>query len=184
MTLHKAYSNGRYIFLDLKKNKYSSTKEFSRDLSFEKEMHNYRIKLQENIAWRHNTIPSTGLLLHFIKCFYVASKYKKKSIKRQIALLRLLKTKKNTTPSRVDEIYHYCTIYQNLRNLRLHRPVCLEDSICCFLFLEAFISPLKLVLGVQQPPFAAHAWVQCGDIIMNDRITAVQEYSPILEYNK
>jgi hypothetical protein len=37
-----------------------------------------------------------------------------------------------------------------------------------------------LVLGVRMMPFAAHAWVQDGDTVLNDTVDYVSAYTPIL----
>ena len=37
-----------------------------------------------------------------------------------------------------------------------------------------------LVFGVRSTPFAAHCWVQSGDVVLNDRIENVRPYTPIL----
>jgi hypothetical protein len=39
---------------------------------------------------------------------------------------------------------------------------------------------VKLVLGVRCHPFAAHAWVQLGPTVLNDRLDTVRSFTPIL----
>ncbi len=39
---------------------------------------------------------------------------------------------------------------------------------------------VDLVLGVKLQPFAAHCWVQCGPVLLNDRIDTVRTFTPIL----
>jgi len=38
----------------------------------------------------------------------------------------------------------------------------------------------ELVLAVKLQPFAAHAWVQWQDLVVNDRVDAVRDFTPIL----
>lgn len=38
----------------------------------------------------------------------------------------------------------------------------------------------ELVFGVRMQPFAAHAWVQAGDIVLNDSADRAMQYTPLL----
>jgi hypothetical protein len=38
----------------------------------------------------------------------------------------------------------------------------------------------SVVLGVQSDPFAAHCWVQHGDVVVNDRYERVRPFAPIM----
>jgi hypothetical protein len=57
---------------------------------------------------------------------------------------------------------------------------CLFDSLVLSVFLTWRRVPCTLVIGVSTKPFAAHAWVQIGDCVLNDAIEHVQTYTPIL----
>ncbi|WP_034161478.1 lasso peptide biosynthesis B2 protein [Sphingomonas sp. ERG5] len=37
-----------------------------------------------------------------------------------------------------------------------------------------------LVLGVKLAPFRAHAWIQCGEALVNERLEVVRQFTPIL----
>lgn len=41
-------------------------------------------------------------------------------------------------------------------------------------------SEVQLILGVKLHPFAAHAWVQHGHIVLNDEVHVVEQFTPIL----
>lgn len=58
--------------------------------------------------------------------------------------------------------------------------VCLLDSLALSTYLakRGFIA--DLIFGVDAPPFSAHAWVQCGDVVLNDDVDRVAIYTPIL----
>ncbi|MCA8256117.1 lasso peptide biosynthesis B2 protein [Burkholderia sp. AU31624] len=56
----------------------------------------------------------------------------------------------------------------------------MTDSIACALYMIKFTASVSLHLGVAQPNFRAHAWVQCGNLIVNDTKYAVEEYSEIM----
>ncbi|WP_206240145.1 lasso peptide biosynthesis B2 protein [Novosphingobium terrae] len=57
---------------------------------------------------------------------------------------------------------------------------CLSRSIALARYLAARELPADLMIGVKLRPFAAHAWVQSGRWLVNDRIDMVRDYTPIL----
>lgn len=57
---------------------------------------------------------------------------------------------------------------------------CLSRSIALARYLAARDLPADLMIGVKLRPFAAHAWVQSGRWLVNDRIDMVRDYTPIL----
>ena len=57
---------------------------------------------------------------------------------------------------------------------------CLSDSLACLEFLLSRRAWADLVFGVKLSPFAAHAWVQTDDLILNDHVDYVSEYTPVL----
>jgi hypothetical protein len=57
---------------------------------------------------------------------------------------------------------------------------CLYDSLALLEFLARYRIYPDWVFGVQTRPFAAHCWVQQGDIVFNDTVEHVTGYSPIM----
>lgn len=57
---------------------------------------------------------------------------------------------------------------------------CLPRSIALARLLRQAGSDAKLVIGVMANPFAAHAWVQDGDVAVNDTLDHVLLFAPIL----
>jgi hypothetical protein len=57
---------------------------------------------------------------------------------------------------------------------------CLFDSLSLLNFLARYGIHADWVFGVQARPFAAHCWVQLGDIVFNDTIEHVSGYTPIM----
>lgn len=60
------------------------------------------------------------------------------------------------------------------------RDRCLFDSLVLTDFLLSFHQMPLFVIGVRTKPFAAHAWVQDGDSVIDDYAENVQGYTPIL----
>jgi transglutaminase superfamily protein len=73
---------------------------------------------------------------------------------------------------------------ERFRRLRLWAysaaGVCLVDSLVLVEYLRRSGVPSTLVIGVKTKPFAAHAWVQCGSLVVNDKFERVRQYTPIL----
>lgn len=59
---------------------------------------------------------------------------------------------------------------------RLH---CLPHSIAVAHAMLARGAPALLVLGVRTRPFGAHAWVQLGELLINDSLDNVRDFTPI-----
>jgi len=57
---------------------------------------------------------------------------------------------------------------------------CLYDSLALLEFLARYGIYPDWVFGVQTRPFAAHCWVQQGDIVFNDTVEHVSGYTPIM----
>jgi hypothetical protein len=57
---------------------------------------------------------------------------------------------------------------------------CLVRSLALVRRLAARGERTDLVIGVRVRPFSAHAWVQKGDLLLNERCDAVRGYTPIL----
>jgi hypothetical protein len=57
---------------------------------------------------------------------------------------------------------------------------CLVRSLALFRMLARFEIFPDLVIGVTASPFAAHAWVQIGDVVLNDSVDRVRRFVPIL----
>ncbi|MBX3628264.1 MAG: lasso peptide biosynthesis B2 protein [Rhizobacter sp.] len=71
--------------------------------------------------------------------------------------------------------------FHRLRPLLLTaRDRCLHDSLTCVSFLAREGIAAHWVIGVKSQPFAAHAWVQMGSMVVNDLHDTVRHYEPIL----
>jgi hypothetical protein len=57
---------------------------------------------------------------------------------------------------------------------------CLYDSLALLEYLARHGIYPDWVFGVQTRPFAAHCWVQHGDLVLNDTVEHVSGYTPIM----
>jgi hypothetical protein len=60
------------------------------------------------------------------------------------------------------------------------RDQCLVQSATLFHFLARYGWRPQFVIAVRMAPFAAHAWLQDGKSVLNDRLDHVLPYTPIL----
>ncbi len=67
-----------------------------------------------------------------------------------------------------------------VRKLTPIEPVCLLDSLALAAFLARRGVDADLVFGVDVNPFEAHAWIQCGDCVLNETVHRAAMLTPIL----
>jgi len=72
------------------------------------------------------------------------------------------------------------TAYAGWRTVFTTTDQCLPRSLAVAHGLLDARQPCTLILGVKLLPFAAHAWVTSGDVLVNDRFDVVRDYAPIL----
>jgi hypothetical protein len=79
-----------------------------------------------------------------------------------------------------DRAQRWARAFAQARLLRTAADRCLPRSIALAFCLAATGTRAKLVFGVQLPPFAAHSWVQLGDMVVNDSAEEARRFEPIL----
>ncbi|RCS28849.1 lasso peptide biosynthesis B2 protein [Rhodanobacter denitrificans] len=58
-------------------------------------------------------------------------------------------------------------------------PICLLDSLSLLRFLSRRGLSVNIIFGVTPDPFAAHCWVQAGDIVLNETLSDAHAHTPI-----
>jgi hypothetical protein len=58
-------------------------------------------------------------------------------------------------------------------------PICLLDSLSLLRFLSRRGLPANIVFGVTPEPFAAHCWVQAGEMVLNETLSDANAHTPI-----
>lgn len=174
-----AWSNGRWIHLDLVQNRYFAGKA-EPDQSLQNERIAAVARLREQPSELRSLIPPAGMIAHYLRSATVAWRAKQRPIREQVAILRPAAPRAVLPALSPAGVAQCAVMYQHMRNLRLRRPQCLEDSVGCALFLRQYVETVSFHIGVVQPSFMAHAWVQSGDLLMNDAKEAVERYTEIL----
>ena len=82
------------------------------------------------------------------------------------------------TPSE-DGLMSLATEFSHARAYVPIEPSCLLDSLSLVRFLARRGLPASIVFGVTLVPFAAHCWVQAGEIVLNDTLSNANAHTPI-----
>ena len=56
---------------------------------------------------------------------------------------------------------------------------CLSDSFALVRWLASHGESAALVFGVKLDPFAAHCWVQSGEMLLNDHLGRIERFTPV-----
>lgn len=101
-------------------------------------------------------------------------------LRAAIARLRTRKARLKSKGSEQDKLKQSAAAFARLRAITTTNDQCLPRSLTVAERLFAAGVSAELVLAVKLQPFAAHAWVQWRDIVVNDRVDAVRDFTPIL----
>lgn len=81
----------------------------------------------------------------------------------------------------VSRIHELVAIFAWLRPFAFtSKDACLFEALALRSFLARFGAHVKWVFGVQTTPFAAHCWLQHDDYVLNDGVSRVRRYTPIM----
>jgi hypothetical protein len=80
-----------------------------------------------------------------------------------------------------DTVLELLAVFRRLRTyFYTAKDFCLLDALTLALFLHRYEQAPTFVIGIRTKPFVAHAWVQVGNCIVDDRLEALQGFTPIL----
>lgn len=74
-----------------------------------------------------------------------------------------------TRIKKTPEATQICRTVDVAAALYFHKVLCLQKSAAAVCLLKRHGFPGQLVVGVQQRPFAAHAWVELDGTVVNDK---------------
>jgi hypothetical protein len=83
-------------------------------------------------------------------------------------------------PSFGQPIERLVQTFMTLRPLSSRSYLCMFDSLALIEFLSLFSVFPNWIFGVKTDPFYAHCWVQYDNVILNDTVEAVAQYTPIM----
>lgn len=99
-----------------------------------------------------------------------------------VAMVKRSRGRNATEPSKMSlsEYSELVAIFGKLRPLFPHEYLCLFESLSLVMFLSYYGCPANWIFGVQVGPFAAHCWVQVGDVALNDTVEQLRTFTPIM----
>lgn len=177
-----AWSNGRWIYLDLDRSRYYGGQAHP-DPVFADAHVAATAALRDQPSETVRLLPTRDEIWHYARCARLAWQLRRRPLRDQLAAMSAQPMPTKPRTAQAAAVARFAVNYQNMRNLRLRRPLCLEDSVACALFLRRYVDAPTFCVGVVQPPFMGHAWVQVGDMIVNDAKEVVERYSTILATN-
>jgi len=99
-------------------------------------------------------------------------------------LLGWLDRRQHLIESNSANLHTLHSLISSFRQLRIWfytaHDQCLFDSLVLSVFLTLLKVHCTFVIAVASKPFLAHAWVQVGDMVLNDTAEHVQEFHPLL----
>jgi len=122
--------------------------------------------------------------IHFFWCLsYVLFNLRLQRLPSIITKIRKLRASSVDVPGPVDSdaIRELLGIFRRLRTFAYTaRGACLLDALVLTYFMHCYGVGPTFIMGLRTKPFLAHAWVQVGDCILDDRIESIQNLTPIL----
>jgi hypothetical protein len=136
--------------------------------------------LLESTAGRRAVL-SPGALLSFALATVRAHRLLKQHPLAEI--VRQVQARKHRRTTRHDEGDRVYTVVKQFELLRPYFPrayLCLFDSLALLEMLALEGIHPQWVFGVRAEPFAAHCWLQMGNVVINDAMDKIVEYKPIM----
>lgn len=93
---------------------------------------------------------------------------------------RSLLQARNRKPSR-DAVRAIACSFAAGRRYFPAKRCCVPDSLALARCLWRRGADAQLYFGVRLAPFAAHCWVQAGDLLLSDPIDSIAEFTPVFE---
>lgn len=85
-----------------------------------------------------------------------------------------------STPANDKRLIDATHDYTAARRFVPVKPSCLLDTLALRTFLARRRLTASIVFGVSPDPFAAHAWLQSDDLVLNETVSYARMHTPIL----
>ncbi|MFD6356599.1 lasso peptide biosynthesis B2 protein [Nocardia tengchongensis] len=178
---HRSWSNGKCVELDLHVNRYNLVEPAPAEAPIRSESR-VRHRLRD-IQYEHQSlVPPLRSIASFGRSAISASRLRRAPIREQLEFCRNTIGSRPTTGTEIELLEENARVYAYLRALRRREALCLEDSICAYLYFNSLTGVCAdIVLGVTvQPTFQAHAWVEADGYLLNDLRWRIESYREIL----
>lgn len=85
-----------------------------------------------------------------------------------------------TAPGQIWKLTRIAAAFHRADVIMGKEGLCLRRSLAMVRVLARHQLESHLVFGVRTRPFAAHCWVQCGNVVVNDDVENARAFTPIL----
>jgi hypothetical protein len=128
--------------------------------------------------------PTLGNWMSFLQAAFGASgKLRFQSLRRIVRRVENRK-RQHIGPNSEDRdtLDDLVAIFHRLRPYYVREYLCRFDSLALVDFLARYGLFPSWVFGVTSEPFAAHCWVQDGNVVLNDSIDYVERFTPVMAF--
>ncbi|HSZ10446.1 MAG TPA: lasso peptide biosynthesis B2 protein [Steroidobacteraceae bacterium] len=124
-------------------------------------------------------------IVSFVQSYvYVSFMLRTERLCQMVSHLRAMKNARSTNAGLTASpatIIRHCAIFRRIRTfVYTAHEECLFDALVLAMFLYRSRLIPTFIIGVKTKPFLAHAWVQIGDWVIDERVEKVQMLKPIL----
>ncbi|MEU7145345.1 lasso peptide biosynthesis B2 protein [Nocardia sp. NPDC046473] len=179
--VHRAWSNGHWLELDLRTNRYGLAEAEHLELAQQRRLRRHNLLLEDVRTAPRNLIPAPSMVGRFVRAQFIAHRSRHLKIADQV---RVLQSRSQPRPTTTLDVAETAAAYQYLRTFRPDRVACLADSVAAYLFASAYLQDIEFVVAVRYPPFHAHAWVESQGYILNDTKKNAEGFSDMLRFGR
>ena len=126
------------------------------------------------------TVSAAHFWNFMIACSTAAIRLKARSIESTVANVAWRKARRGTASLNMERARQLTTVFRRLRASFPFNYRCLFDSLALIEFLARYDIFPTWVFGVRLAPWAAHCWVQQGEIAFNEDIEQAAHYTQIM----
>ena len=132
-------------------------------------------------AWDHASTPHWGAVLGAMAAVIGARRaLRRRGLEYNLEKLAICKTTPGLIPDDLDAAAPVAAAFRAATRYMSANDQCLPHSVAVATQLFRRGVPATFVIGVIARPFQAHCWVQVDDLVVNDRIDTVRDFTPIL----
>jgi hypothetical protein len=141
-----------------------------------------RSALEQSVAAKR---PHIGIVLEVVAITWWAHRQlKKRALKKTLDRFTAYREGRTSPPttSKPTICAQHLAAADQFRRARIYVPIdtcCLPDSLAMASFLARRGLHAHVVIAVSADPFAAHAWVQVDDVVLNESVGTARAYAPI-----
>ncbi len=136
-------------------------------------------------AYRADRISIITLLDVFVTVGLTRLQLARHGLRRILAALIAYRGNRAPPPTKLltereaQRLSHTASMFWRARVYVPIEPRCLLDSLAMVKFLAKRRLHANIIFGVSGDPFAAHAWVQVADLVLNDTVGNATAHTPI-----